>query len=121
MRLHLWIRRLGLQTYDFTVIWGKDIEADTEASIAIHDDYEEVTLCYGTGWNKWSERKFDEVTVHELLHVVLNDTKIAVESVYDALSHDATAMLSRRYKHETEQAIEHLAQRIVDIERGQTR
>jgi hypothetical protein len=80
-----------------------------------------VGLKYSKDWRKWTQRKFDAVTVHELLHVVFHDQKIAVESIYDNLSHDAKVMLQRRFQHETEQAVEHLAQRIVDIEHRQTR
>lgn len=87
----------------------------------VHDDYEEVDLKYSRDWSKWDCRKFDAVTVHELLHVVFHDQKVAVESIYDNLSHDARVMLKRRFAHETEHAVERLAQRIVDIERGTTR
>jgi hypothetical protein len=97
------------------------VDEDSEAEVVIHDDYEEVGLKYSKDWRKWTQRKFDAVTVHELLHVVFHDQKIAVESIYDNLSHDAKVMLQRRFQHETEQAVEHLAQRIVDIEHRQTR
>lgn len=120
-RLEFWIRRFGLQTWDFRFVWGVHLDDEAEAQVHVHDDYADVLLRFAHGWQEWDERKFDCIIVHELLHVVLHDMDVAQRSVYDALSHDAKTMLSRRYRHEEERAVEWLAQRIVDIERGQTR
>jgi hypothetical protein len=119
-RLHFWIRVLGLQTWDFEIIWGGHInDENPNALVTPDDDYMRATIHYSDRWRQWDARKFDQVTVHELLHCVLNEMDVAQKSVHDALSHDAKVMLQRRYRHEEERAVQWLASRIVDIERGQ--
>lgn len=109
-----WIQLLDLAHYRIELKFG-NLEDEADAQIEITDSYEAAVLRLHENWDKWPTRKLHATIVHELVHIIVHDMREANESIYDVLSHDAKVMLHRRYTYAAERAVEHIAQRFVDV------
>lgn len=110
-----WKKRLGLDHWLIEISEETPENPDALASVSPAESYDRATIRFAPEWPEWPQQFAERVIVHELLHIVFRDLVEAEQSIYDALSHDARVLYSRRLEHELEGVIDRLAERYVEV------
>ena len=110
-----WKKNLRLDHWLIEISPDPPYNDDALASVEPAESYDRATLRFSPGWEAWPDAFAERVIVHELLHIVFRDLVEAEQTIYDALSHDARVLYSRRLEHELEGVIDRLAERFVEV------
>ena len=110
-----WKKHLRLDHWLIEIVDEEPDNPDALASVMPAESYDRATIRFAASWTEWPPSFAERVVVHELLHIVFRDLVEAEQSIYDALSHDARVLYSRRLDHELEGVIDRLAERFVEV------
>lgn len=110
-----WKKNLRLDHWLIEIVDEEPDNPDALASVMPAESYDRATIRFSSSWASWPTAFAERVVVHELLHIVFRDLVEAEQSIYDALSHDARVLYSRRLDHELEGVIDRLAARFVEV------
>lgn len=110
-----WKKNLQLDHWLIEIVDEEPDNPDALASVMPAESYDRASLRFSSTWVDWPAPFLERVVVHELLHIVFRDLVEAEQSIYDALSHDARVLYSRRLDHELEGVIDRLAERFVEV------
>ena len=110
-----WKKNLRLDHWLIEVVDEEPDNPDALASVMPAESYDRATLRFASSWPDWPPSFAERVVVHDLLHIVFRDLVEAEQTIYDALSHDARVLYSRRLDHELEGVIDRLAERFVEV------
>lgn len=110
-----WKKNLRLDHWLIEIVDEEPDNQDALASVMPAESYDRATIRFASSWPEWPPAFAERVVVHELLHIVFRDLVEAEQSIYDALSHDARVLYSRRLDHELEGVIDRLAERFVEV------
>lgn len=77
--------------------------------------YEIARLYFSAEWSSWPVAKFEQIVVHELLHLCHRDIDEAWADLDGQLHRDAWTLADKRYKQENEGFVDRLAFRLVEI------
>lgn len=108
--IRTWVKRLQLDRFRIHVIVDADDLEGGDASCKVSDDYEQATIRFARGWQRWTRLYANAVVVHELLHVHENGMGIAFEALEEVTdSTSAWKLIDARYNHEAEAFVDRLA------------
>jgi hypothetical protein len=113
--VRVWQRRLGLDAWKIDVDFSDPASEGCVASTLRSNDYDTATITWDAGWASWEPLYANQTVVHELLHLLTRDVDLVVDDARDQLHPDASALVEKRYRHETEGLVDRLSVRLVDV------
>ncbi|HSE44967.1 MAG TPA: hypothetical protein VLA89_06530 [Gemmatimonadales bacterium] len=109
-----WQEFLGLSHWEI----GVDFDTATDANATVwrpHYYDKGVVITLNSEWRTWDSQRANEIIVHELLHLVLRDLEVAMDSVERLVPKKAWVALNARFDHEIEGAVDRLALKFVEL------
>lgn len=110
-----WQDRLGLERWNIEIKWDEPAGEGNNAKTWRAGWYDDARMYFDPEWPTWSHEKFEQTTIHELLHLLHRGVDEAWNDVDGQLHRDAWSLADKRYLQEMEGFIDRLAKRLQEI------
>lgn len=111
----VWQRRLKLEHWELVVDWSEPCEDGYLAVASRSDMYDTALIRVRDDFAKWSERKANEIVVHELLHLHERDLCEAISDATSTLNKQAGRIVRAVMQREREGLVDRLSMILVEI------
>lgn len=110
-----WQARLGLERWEILIVWDEPTDENDNARTWRSSWYDNARIYFNVEWPKWMREKFEQTTIHELLHLCHRDVDQSWNDLEGQLHRDAWKMADERYMHSMEGFIDRLAYRLLEV------
>lgn len=113
--IRVWQERLGLERWSVEVKWDEPAPEGDNARTWRSDWYENARMYFAEDWPSWTRERFEQTTIHELLHLLHRGIDEAWHDLDGQLHRDAWSVADKRYMQEMEGFIDRLASRMLEV------
>lgn len=110
-----WQKRLGLERWFLVIDWESLPVDERTAEIWHSEDYDLARIWFSPEWRDWDVDEATLNVIHELLHLLLRDTGFVLKLIQAELDESTFEVIRATHEHFLEQAVERLANRILEI------
>lgn len=112
----LWQQRMRLTHWKLSFVFDEAPITGSWADVTCEDAYDEAKVRIAAGFEGWGRDELNVIAAHELVHVLMRDLDVAVQSAEKQIRPAALVeWWLDRYTHEAEGVVERVAQLLVDL------